>query len=122
MKISLNGAEFFAYHGVYPGEQKIGNCFLVDIDVAFTPETVITDDNLSSTVNYQELYEIAAEQMKHPRKLIETVAQGILDDVKDAYPAVEFIMVTVKKLNPPMGYKIGYASVTVHYKKGNGLQ
>jgi dihydroneopterin aldolase len=122
MKITLSGAEFFAYHGVYPGEQKIGNCFLVDIDVAFTSETVVTDDNLSSTVNYQELYEIAAEQMKQPRKLIETVAQGILEDVKATYPKVDFIMVTVKKLNPPMGHKIGFASVTVQHKKSDGIQ
>ncbi len=89
MKIAIHGAEFFAYHGVYPGEQKIGNCFLVDIDVAFTPEKVITDDNLSSTVNYQQLYEIAAEEMKHPRKLIETVAQS---EAMDGDACTRFIM------------------------------
>ncbi|MES2809922.1 MAG: dihydroneopterin aldolase [Bacteroidota bacterium] len=37
MIVSLHGAAFFAYHGFYPEEQKIGNHFLVDIDVAFSP-------------------------------------------------------------------------------------
>ena len=35
--------------------------------------------------------------MKHPRKLIETLAQAIIDDIKNEYPYIEKATVTIKK-------------------------
>jgi dihydroneopterin aldolase len=34
-KITLEGMEFFAHHGYYQEEQKIGNKFAVDIMIGF---------------------------------------------------------------------------------------
>ena len=116
MTINLHGATFFAYHGFYPEEQKLGNSFIVDIEVG-VKALKFNSDELANTVNYEQLYDIACEQMKHTRKLIETVAQAILDDIKSVYPDVENIQVTIKKMNPPLGHKVGYASVTLNYSK-----
>jgi dihydroneopterin aldolase len=55
--------------------------------------------------------------MKHTRKLIETVAQAILNDINAAYPDVESIEVVVKKMNPALGHKVDYSAVTVNYNK-----
>jgi len=117
MKIALQGATFFAYHGFYPEEQKLGNCFIVDIEVGFKPAGDINEDKIANTLNYEQLYAIANEQMKQTRKLIETVAQAILDGVKNHYPDVENIQVTLKKINPALGHKVDYASVTINYNK-----
>ena len=54
-----------------------------------------------------------AEQMKHTRKLIETVAQSIADDIKHHYPFVDSIRVSMKKLNPPLGGKVDYSAITI---------
>ena len=51
--------------------------------------------------------------MKHTRKLIETVAQSIADDIKAHYPFVESIRVCMKKLNPPLGGKVDYSAITI---------
>ena len=115
MKITLHGATFFAHHGFYPEEQKLGNCFIVDIEVGFTPKNDI--NQIDNTVNYEQLYSIACEQMKHTRKLLETVAQAILNEIKTGYPDLESIQVMVKKMNPPLGYKVDYSAVTVNYNK-----
>jgi dihydroneopterin aldolase len=117
MIITLHGAEFFAYHGFYPEEQKIGNSFIVDIEVEFTTTGTINEDDLSNTVNYEQLYDIACEEMKIPRKLIETVAQAIIDEVIKQYTFVERIQLVIKKLNPLIGAKTKYSSVTTSYNR-----
>ncbi len=117
IKIALHGAEFFAYHGFYPEEQVLGNSFIVDIEVSFSPAADAKADEIADTVNYEELYEITRDEMKQPKKLIETVAQGILDKIKAKYPYVDTIEVSIKKLNPPLGCKVGYSNVVISYNK-----
>ncbi|MGF7037191.1 dihydroneopterin aldolase [Mucilaginibacter lappiensis] len=115
INIALQGAEFFAYHGFYPEEQKLGCRFVVDIEVGFIPQTDLNDDNLDNTVDYEKIYIIACEEMKHPRKLIETVGQSITDEIRDKYPFVKTIQVTIKKINPPLAGKVAYSSVIINY-------
>ena len=112
--ISLNGAEFFAYHGFYAEEQKIGNKFLVDVEVSFNPAGDIKEDKLGNTVDYEQLYNIVAEQMAQTSKLIETVAQSIIDRAKDQYPYTEKIRICIKKLNPPLKGEVEYSSVVIN--------
>ena len=117
IKIALHGAEFFAYHGFYTEERKLGTCFLVDMEVSFTPVGDLTEDNLSHTVNYEHLYEIACDEMKQTKKLIDTVAQAILNRIKAKYPFAEKIKVSIKKLNPPLGCKVADSNVVITYNK-----
>jgi len=111
--ISLQGAEFFAHHGFYPEEQVLGNKFIVDITVSFTPGHNFKDDKISNTIDYETLQKIAEAKMKHACKLIETVAQSIADEIKDKYPFAETIKVSVKKQHPPLGGKVEYAGVEI---------
>ncbi|HEY0244678.1 MAG TPA: dihydroneopterin aldolase [Mucilaginibacter sp.] len=122
MKIAIHGAKFFAHHGFYPEEQKLGNCFVVDIEVGFEPTGDIDEDKLTNTVNYEQLHTIATLQMQQPRKLIETVAQAIMNEIKSNYPELETIDVIIKKINPPMGCEVAYSSVTINYTKHHELQ
>ncbi|GAA4333715.1 dihydroneopterin aldolase [Mucilaginibacter gynuensis] len=111
--VALHGAEFFAYHGFYAEEQVIGNKFLVDVTVQFLPQGDLNGDEMANTVNYEHVYKICCEEMKHPRKLIETVAQAIVDKIKADYPFAESITLTLKKQNPPMKGKVEYSAVTI---------
>src|ERR1700753_3754030 len=106
--ISLHGAEFFAYHGFYPEEQKLGNKFIVDVEVGFVPQSALKHDKIANTVDYEKVYNLVCEQMKHTRKLIETVAQLIIDDKNREFPFAEKISVPIKKLTPPLGGKVEY--------------
>lgn len=111
--ISLNGAEFFAYHGFYPEEQKLGSRFVVDVQVDFDPAGKPGDDKITNTVDYEKLYHIVAEQMGETKKLIETVAQAIANNINQQFPLAESVRVCVKKLNPPFNGKADYASVLI---------
>ncbi len=119
MIIALHGAEFFAYHGFYPEEQRTGNCFIVDIEVEFGAEANggLATDDLNDTVNYEELYDISALRMQQPQKLIETVATFIMEDIKVQYSFAERITVSIKKLNPLGGAKVKYTQITINYNQ-----
>jgi len=111
--ISLHGAEFFAYHGFYPEEQSLGSKFILDIEVGFALIKNIHDDSLTNTLDYEQLHKIACEQMKNTRKLIETVAQSIADEIKSRFPFAETIRVSIKKINPPLEGKVDYSGVVI---------
>jgi dihydroneopterin aldolase len=113
VEINLNAAEFFAFHGYYPEEQLLGSNFLVDISVSFLPTADLAEDNLLYTVNYEQLYNIACDEMKITRKLIETVAQAISGAIKQKFPFVKNTRVCIKKINPPLKGKVGYSSVVI---------
>ena len=78
-KVALEGLEFHAYHGVYPHERSSGNKFVVDIRVVTEFSDIAFQDELSGTINYEELYAIVKEQMERPSKLLETVGNAIAE-------------------------------------------
>lgn len=119
VKVALEGAEFFAYHGFYPEEQLIGTRFSVDIEVIFENGYDFNDDKIANTVNYEDLYQIAKSQMARTHKLIETVAQGIIDGITAQYPAIKTANVTIRKAQPPLGGPVKNSVVTISYKNNN---
>lgn len=117
IKVTLYGAEFFAKHGFYAEEQLTGNQFILNIDVEFEPATDMKGDHINDTVNYEQLYSIAEQEMQQPRKLLEAVAQSIADRIRINYPYVQNISVELKKLTPPLKGRVAYSAVTVTNNK-----
>ncbi|MBE9664571.1 dihydroneopterin aldolase [Mucilaginibacter myungsuensis] len=111
--VSLHGAEFFAYHGFYPEEQLLGNKFIIDIYVDFETDADLSADELSDTVNYEQLYNIAKEEMAKTAKLLETVAHNITKRIRDEHPYLLSIRVALKKLNPPLQGRVAHSAVTI---------
>ncbi|GGH06013.1 dihydroneopterin aldolase [Mucilaginibacter phyllosphaerae] len=117
IKVALEGAEFFAYHGYYPEEQVIGTHFLVDVAVGFYADIDVEKDNLSNTVNYEVLYNIIEEEMQHTRKVIESVAQSILNRIKAEFTFIETAGVTIRKQRPPFRGPLKQSVITLSYQK-----
>lgn len=113
LKVGLYGAEFFARHGFYEQEQIIGNYFTVDVEVEFASGDNLNADELSHTVNYEQLYTIVDGAMANTKKLLETVAQHIADDIQKQFPFVAKLTVSIKKQNPPLQGKVAYSGITL---------
>ena len=111
--IALEGIEFFAYHGFYDEEQKIGSKYSVDIKVEAPFEEAAIHDQLSETINYEQLYKIIKQEIKKPSKLLENIAKRILDKTIEHYPNIENIEVSISKFNPPVGGVCNRARVTL---------
>ncbi|HVI47378.1 MAG TPA: dihydroneopterin aldolase [Chitinophaga sp.] len=111
LTIALEQVAFRAFHGYYPEEAILGNDFLLDISVRI-PGTVPIDE-LSDTVNYQGIYEIACSIMAQPKPLLEEVVYSLSDSLKEKYPSIKKCIVTLRKMNPPMGAEIRNSLVSL---------
>jgi len=112
-RIILEDMEFYAYHGCFAEEQIIGGKFLITIKIVTDTSEAEKTDNITKTVNYQEVYAVIKKEMELKSKLLEHVASRIADAVKNHFPAVEEISVKVTKINPPVGGKMGGVSVLI---------
>ncbi len=105
-KIAIEGMKFYAYHGFYDEEQKIGRYYEVDVYVDTNFDKAAQADNLYDTINYETIYLIAKIEMSKPTRLLETIAVRIKDSLKNKFGNIQKIKVRISKLNPPMGGEI----------------
>ena len=116
-QIALEGLEFFAFHGYYDEEQKIGNKYGVDLYIKTDLLAAGESDKLHQTVNYEVLYRLVAEEMRAPARLLEHVAHRVLDRITAELPHVRKVKVSVSKFNPPLGGICQRARVTLSKRR-----
>ncbi len=119
-KVSLEGIEFHAYHGVFSEETKLGNRFTVDIHVETDFKKAMLDDDLKSTVDYGKIYQIAKSHMLEPVKLLEHLGHLMIKDILDTYPNIKKVTILIKKHNPPLGGVVNFSIVTVSFPEDYG--
>ena len=105
-EILIEGMEFFAYHGFYPEENRIGCKYSVDLHLTLPLDEPGTTDNLAHTVNYEEVYTLVRKEMDIQSKLIEHVAQRIMSALQTTYPQLTYIDLHLYKYNPPLGGQV----------------
>jgi 7,8-dihydroneopterin aldolase/epimerase/oxygenase len=112
-QITLEGMEFFAFHGFYDEEQKIGNKYGVDLSITTDLRRAAETDDLDETVNYEVLYKLVLEEMKIPARLLEHLGHRIIDKVYDRFAFVQSVKINVYKYNPPLGGICKWAKVSL---------
>jgi 7,8-dihydroneopterin aldolase/epimerase/oxygenase len=111
--IALEGLEFFAYHGFYKEERKVGNKYSVDIKVELDFSEAARKDALSETLDYEALYKLIQQVMQKPAKLLEHIAHEIIGQTYIQFHNVKAMEVSVAKHNPPVGGVCKWAKVTL---------
>jgi dihydroneopterin aldolase len=102
-EILLEGMRFYAYHGVNPEEQALGQRFTVDVVLAVDLRRAGQSDDLADTVSYSAVYKVVRGIVEgEPRQLIEAVAEDIAAAILTKFPRVERVTVTVRKPEVPM--------------------
>ena len=109
--ININNMRFYAHHGCFPEERKIGTHFSVNVSFEYDALQAATTDNIDYAVNYLAVYQLVAQEMKQSSNLIEAVALRIKDKLLSAFPQMEQVRVSVRKLNPPLGGEVEEVSV-----------
>ncbi|MCP4521746.1 MAG: dihydroneopterin aldolase [Cytophagales bacterium] len=113
-RVSLEGLEFFAYHGFYPEEQVLGTYFVLDIHIDTDFKKASESDDLSYTVDYEEVYQITKKEMAIPSKLLENVLYRIIERIKQQFEkAVQKITISIEKKNPPLGGVCNCSKITI---------
>lgn len=112
--IALEGMQFYAYHGFYEEEQKIGGQYVVDVYVEYNLPRQAFSDDLYKTINYETIHFICKLAMKKKSKLIETVAARIIVGIKKQMGKdrnLGAVTVRIKKENPPLGTEVDCAMI-----------
>lgn len=111
--VALEGMKFYAYHGFYEEERKIGAWYIVDIYIETNFAVAAKDDNLGGTINYETVFRVTKMEMLKSSQLIETVGQRIINQLKTLFAAMETIRLRLTKLNPPLGEEVAKAYIEI---------
>jgi dihydroneopterin aldolase len=110
-QLVMENMEFYAYHGHFEEEQKIGGRFTVDLVIETDIARASITDDLTDAVDYSRIYELVRIEMAKPSKLMEHLARRIVDAVYGASDQIKQVKATVSKLNPAIGGNMGKFSV-----------
>ena len=78
-------------------ERKEGNDFIVDVHVTTDFSAAANTDDLEGTVNYEGIYKIVKEEMAIRTKLLERLAQRMLERIQKSFIEVKKIEISVAK-------------------------
>ena len=110
-KIYLKNIRLYAFHGCMDEEEKIGSDYIVNVVVKTNLDKSSKSDQLKDTVDYVALNAIVKEEMQQRAKLLEHVADRILNRIIKEHPSVQKAKVKVSKRNPPIGGNVEEVAV-----------
>ncbi|MCF3108434.1 dihydroneopterin aldolase [Niabella sp. CC-SYL272] len=99
--IHLEQLRFFAGHGLYAEEKKTGNAFEMNLTVSFPKEDGLIV-KLEDTLNYAEIYHLVKTEMREPRELLETFLTELADKLKERFPVISLLRMSLYKLTVPI--------------------
>ena len=112
-RITVQGIDVYAHHGVHPAERELGQRFVIDVELygdwSRPGQTDALGDALDYVAVHRRIREVAGAQSFHLLEaLAETISRALLSD----FPVARTV-VTVHKPNPPIPSFLGRVSVTL---------
>jgi dihydroneopterin aldolase len=112
-RVLLHGLVFYGYHGAREEENRLGQRFIVDIELVTDTRAAAAGDDLTKAVNYVDVYEETKAIVEGPAcKLIETVAERIAEAAL-RHRGAQSVRVRVRKPDVPIPAMLEYVGVEV---------
>jgi dihydroneopterin aldolase len=115
--IQVNNIKLYAFHGCLDEEAKIGSEYRVDVEVQADLKKSAKTDELADTVDYVHLNYIVKEEMAIRSKLLEEVAQRILNRFFKELKKIKNAKISVSKINPPIGGNVAEVVIILTKKR-----
>lgn len=113
-KIYLEGLSFFAFHGLFAEEAKLGQRFIVDLTCWADFEKATHSDDYEDTVCYGTLAKTVEAVVTQSRfNLLERLAGAICEAVFDMDAKISKITVKVNKPSAPVPVHVGGFAVEI---------
>jgi dihydroneopterin aldolase len=117
-RIILKDLGFYGYHGVFAEEAKLGQRFFVDLELGVDLSAPAATDRLSTGISYAEIYDVVKNTFEARRmKLLEALAQNIVEAIFQAFQGVEWIVIRVRKPEAPIAMVRGEAAIELHRRR-----
>ena len=99
--IFLKDIRCYAYHGVAPQENLIGNEYVIDL-------------KLKVDISKAAVHNVIKTEMAIPSKLLEHAGGRIVQKLFETFPDIEEVELRLSKRNPPMGADIDAAGIELY--------
>jgi len=117
MTIELAGMVVFGKHGYLEEERRLGQRFLVDLEVD-VGDAAAFSDALGDTVDYRRLAAVVRDVFAGPeRLLLEGLAGAVAAGVLDGFEEVQRVRVRVRKPDVVLDPPVDHAAVIVERRR-----
>ena len=112
-KILLGGMAFFGYHGNTEEEARLGQRFVMDLELYTDVTRAGSSDRIEDTVDYSKVYRLVQEVVEGSRyRLLEALATAVADRIlEELLP--EAVLVRIKKPSAPLPGHFDYMGVEI---------
>lgn len=115
--IEINNLTVYAYHGVFPEENKQGQNFKITARLYLDMEQASNTDDLSHSVDYGSICQYINKLMnKKIFHLIEAAADYVAKEVLLAFPAIERLELRLSKPEAPID--LPFDDISVNIERG----
>ena len=112
--ITIKNLKIYAYHGVFPEEQKIGQLFLLSAKLYLDTSSAAQKDSLENSVDYGEICHFLTSLMTEKTfRLIEAAADYLACNLLWKYPLIHAVELSLSKPNAPVNLPFEDISITV---------
>jgi dihydroneopterin aldolase len=117
-RIVLDGMVFQARHGVHDAEKVNVQRFEVDVELLLDLQPAGLEDDLERTVDYGRVYEAVRTIVESTTfNLIEALAEAIAHELLSDHPALEELVVRVRKPDVRLGGPLRSAGVQIRRRR-----
>jgi dihydroneopterin aldolase len=112
-RILIHGIQFHGYHGVHEEERKLGQRFLVDVELILDLREAGRRDDLAASADYERVHALVVDiGTREQFRLLEALAARIASAILEQCP-VRQVTVRATKPSPPLPGVVGGVSVEI---------
>lgn len=116
--LTIKNLEVYANHGVFTEEKKLGQKFLITVNLFYNMKKAALYNDLEASVHYGILSQEITEKFKEKNyDLIETSAYKLIEFIFEKYKIVEKVDLEVKKPWAPIGLPLETVKIKISRKK-----
>ena len=121
VEIYLKNVRCYSFHGCLKEESIIGSEYLVNLWAKGALGKASLTDKIDDAIDYVFLNKVIVEEMSIPSKLLETVAERILNRVLNEDNRIQKITISVSKICPPINGDVESVAVKLSKKRENKI-
>jgi dihydroneopterin aldolase len=121
VEIYLKNVRCYCFHGCLKEESIIGSEYLVNLWAKGALGKASLTDKINDAIDYVFLNKVIVEEMSIPSKLLETVAERILNRALNEDNRIQKITVSVSKICPPINGDVESVAVKLSKKRENKI-